>query len=42
MVINLPDDHVIGFMIAVDKATKSAWPKPEQVNLDEVFIQDRF
>ena len=23
--IKLPDDHVIGFMIAVGKATKPAW-----------------
>jgi hypothetical protein len=42
MVINLPDDHVIGFMIAVGKATKSGWPKPGQLSFDEVVIQNRF
>ena len=40
--IHLPSDHVIGFMIAVGKATKPAWPKPGQLSLDEVIIQDRF
>lgn len=40
--INLPPDHVIGFMIAVGKATKPAWAKPGQLPLDEVVIQNRF
>lgn len=40
--INLPTDHVIGFMIAVGKATKSVWAKPGQLSLDEVLINDRF
>lgn len=40
--IHLPSDHVIGFMIAVGKATKPAWPKPGQLSLEEVVIQDRF
>lgn len=40
--INLPDDHVIGFMIAVGRATKPAWPKPGQLALDEVVVYDRF
>lgn len=40
--IRLPDDHVIGFMIAIGKATKPAWPKPGQLPLDEVLIRDRF
>lgn len=40
--INLPDDHVIGFMIAVGKSIKPAWPNPGQLSLDEVVIQDRF
>jgi nitroreductase len=40
--IHLPSDHVIGFMIAVGNATKPAWPKPGQLSLDEVVIQDRF
>jgi len=40
--IRLPDDHVIGFMIAVGKATKPAWPKPGQLPLDETVVRDRF
>jgi nitroreductase len=40
--INLPDDHVISFMIAVGKATKPAWPKPGQLPLQEVVIHNQF
>ena len=40
--INLPDDHVIGFMIAVGKATKPAWPKPGQLPLGEVIVHNQF
>ncbi len=40
--IRLPADHVIGPMIAVGKATKPAWPKPGQLPLEEVVIQERF
>ena len=40
--INLPEDHVLGLMIAVGKAVKPAWPKPGQLPLDEVMVYDRF
>lgn len=40
--INLPEDHVISFMIAVGKGTKDAWPKPGQLPYDSVVITDRF
>ncbi len=40
--IKLPDDHVIGFMIAVGKGLKPAWPKPGQLPLDDVVVHDRF
>ncbi len=40
--INIPDDHVVSFMIAVGKATKPAWPKPGQLPLDEVIVHDKF
>lgn len=40
--INLPDDHTVGFIIVVGKATKPAWPKPGQLPLDEVIVHDRF
>ena len=41
-IINLPSDHVIGFMIAVGKAAKPAWPKGGQLALSEVVVHDRF
>lgn len=40
--INLPEDHAIGFMIAVGKAVQPARPKPGQLMLDEVIVRDRF
>ncbi len=40
--IRLPDDHVIGFMIAVGKGIKPAWPKPGQLPLEDVLVHDRF
>ena len=40
--INLPEDHVVTFMIVVGKATKPAWSKPGQLPLDEVIVQNRF
>ena len=40
--IRLPADHEIGFMIAVGKQTKPAWPKPGQLPLDQVIVHDRF
>lgn len=40
--INLPSDHAIGLMIAVGKKTEDVWPKPGQLDLDEVLISDRF
>ncbi len=40
--INLPSDHVIGFMVTVDKAVQPAWPKGGQLALSEVVVQDRF
>jgi nitroreductase len=41
-IIGLPDDHVIGFMIAVGKAEKPAWPRPGQLPMSEVLKHDRF
>ena len=41
-IINLPSDHVIGFMIAVGKAVKPAMPKGGQLALPELVVQDRF
>lgn len=40
--INLPEDHVMGPMVAVGKGTKPPWPKPGQLALDELVFEDRF
>jgi len=40
--INLPDDHVIGMMLTIGKATKPAWPKPSYIPDEEVFFEDSF
>ena len=41
-IIKLPDDHVVGMMLVVGKATKPAWPKPGQLPLEEVVIHNHF
>ena len=41
-IINLPPDHSIAFMIAIGKGVKDAWPKPGQLSLNEVLVDDRF
>jgi nitroreductase len=41
-IINLPNDHSIAFMIAIGKGVKEAWPKPGQLSLDEVLIENSF
>jgi nitroreductase len=40
--INLPDDHVMGPMVAIGKGTKEAWPKPGQLPLDELVFENQF
>lgn len=40
--IGLPDDHVMGPMVAVGKGTKDAWPKPGQLPLSEVVFENKF
>lgn len=40
--IGLPDDHVMGPMVAIGKGTKEAWPKPGQIPLRELVIENRF
>lgn len=41
-IINLPEGHVISFMVAIGKGTQPAWPKPGQLSYDEVVITDGF
>ena len=40
--INLPEDHVMGPMVAIGKGTKDPWPKPGQLALDEVVTDNKF
>jgi len=40
--INLPDDHIVTMFVAIGRGVKEAWPKPGQLSLDDVVIQNRF
>jgi nitroreductase len=40
--IRLPADHVMGPMVAIGKGTKDPWPKPGQLSLEEIVIENGF
>ena len=40
--IHLPEDHVIAMFVAIGKGTKEAWPRPGQLALDEMIINNSF
>jgi nitroreductase len=40
--VNLPEDHVIGPMVAVGKKVKDSWPKPGQLPLSELVVENSF
>ena len=40
--INLPEDHVVAMFVAIGKGIKDAWPRPGQLPLNEVFIENKF
>ena len=40
--INLPDDHVMGPMVAIGKGIKDTWPKPGQLPLKELVFENTF
>lgn len=40
--IKLPDDHMAGMLVVVGKALKPAWPKPGQLPLGDVVIENTF
>ncbi len=40
--INLPSGHVIAMFVAIGKGTKESWPRPGQLDLNEVIIKNRF
>ncbi len=41
-IIQLSEDHLISFIIAVGKKTKEAWPKPGQIDYKEAVVIDQF
>jgi nitroreductase len=41
-IVELPADHEVAFMIAIGKGTKEPWPKPGQLPLDDVMVENRF
>jgi nitroreductase len=40
--INLPDDYVMGPMVAIGKKVKDPWPKPGQLPLSELVVENKF
>ncbi|MDP6524149.1 MAG: nitroreductase family protein [Kiritimatiellia bacterium] len=40
--VNLPDNHVVTMFVAVGKQTKEAWPRPGQLPMSEVVIENSF
>jgi len=40
--IKLPHDHVIGPMVSIGKGTKEPWPKPGQLLLEELVVENSF
>lgn len=40
--INLPEGHCIGPMISIGRKTQDAWPKPGQLPLEDVLIENTF
>ena len=40
--INLPEDYVIGPMVAIGKKVKDPWPKPGQLPLAELKVENQF
>ena len=40
--INLPEDHVMGPMVGIGRGTKDPWPKPGQLPLTEVVLENGF
>lgn len=40
--IHLPEDHVMGPMVAIGKGAKDPWPKPGQLPLEEITFENKF
>lgn len=40
--VKLPEDHVMGPMVAIGKGTKDPWPKPGQLPLTDIMVENSF
>lgn len=40
--VKLPSDYVMGPMLAIGKGTKDPWPKPGQLPLSELIVENSF
>lgn len=40
--INLPEDHVMGPMVAIGKGVQEPWPKPGQLPLEDLLVENSF
>jgi nitroreductase len=40
--VNLPENHVLGPLIAIGRALQPAWPKPGQLDLAELVFENRY
>lgn len=40
--INLPKDYIMGPMVAIGKGTQEPWPKPGQLPLTELVVENSF
>ncbi len=40
--INLPEDHAVAMFVVIGKATKPAWPRPGQLPMSDVVLEDTF
>ncbi len=40
--IDLPEDHLISFMVAIGRKARDVWPRPGQLSRDEVMRVDGF
>lgn len=40
--VNLPEDYIMGPMVAIGKGIKNPWPKPGQLPLSEIVFENSF
>ena len=40
--VKLPSDYVMGPMVAIGKGIKAPWPKPGQLSLDELVVENSY